>query len=232
MKFLKEWGIFLIIVIAALVHFGSTLLAPNAPMNSTAGTIQLWNNARVDGNSMDPTLADGQRLFMSKTGTLHRFDVIVAKETTEQTQKNDPSATSGVTIVKRIIGMPGDTITYKNDVLYINGTKTDEPYLASYLKLFEANQLADHYASLPLTGNLSDAQRAGFVQLAKNSNAFTTDNTGNPNFTVTVPAGHYFLIGDDRVVSADSRKVGSFSADQILGKVMFRFWPLNRFGGI
>ena len=215
MNFIKNWGIF-IIVIALII----------------LSRLFIWNTARVDGNSMDPTLANGQRLIMTSLGTPKRFDVVVAQETTAQTQKNDPSATKGITIVKRIIGMPGDTVSYHDDTLTINGKVYNEPYLKDYQLLFANNQLADHYSKLPLTSNLTSSQRSMFVSLAKTTKAFTTDNTGNPNFTMKVPDGQYLLLGDDRVVSADSRKVGTFTRDQIKGRVLFRIWPLNKIGGI
>ncbi|MDS6036455.1 signal peptidase I, partial [Streptococcus pneumoniae] len=49
-------------------------------------------------------------------------------------------------------------------------------------------------------------------------------------FTVKVPKGHYFLLGDDRLVSRDSREVGNFKASQIEGEAKLRFWPLNKIG--
>lgn len=47
-------------------------------------------------------------------------------------------------------------------------------------------------------------------------------------FDITVPKGEYFLLGDDRIVSRDSREVGSFKKQDIVGEVKFRFWPLNK----
>lgn len=215
MKFIREWGIFIIIILLIILS-----------------RVFVWGTARVDGNSMDPTLSNGQQLITLKVGNVKRFDIVIAKETLEQTQKNDPTKTKGSTIVKRIIGMPGDTVTYSDDTLTINGKEYEEPYLSDFQKLFASNQLADYYSKLPLNSSLSADQRTSFAQLAKNTKAFTTDNTGNPNFTMKVPTGQYLLLGDDRVVSADSRKVGTFSRNQITGKVVFRIWPLNKFGGI
>ena len=63
-----------------------------------------WSNVRVEGHSMDPTLADGEILFVVKHLPIDRFDIVVAHE--EDGNKD---------IVKRVIGMPGDTIRYEND---------------------------------------------------------------------------------------------------------------------
>ena len=111
--FLKEWGLFLLIL---------SLLA--------LSRIFFWSNVRVEGHSMDPTLADGEILFVVKHLPIDRFDIVVAHE--EDGNKD---------IVKRVIGMPGDTIRYENDKLYINDKETDEPYLADYIKRFKDDTL-------------------------------------------------------------------------------------------
>lgn len=191
--FIKEWGFFILFFLI----FGLTRAF-------------VWQPVKVEGHSMDPTLADGERLIVLSTASIDRFDIVVAKET-EDGQTKD--------IVKRVVGLPGDTITYKNDVLYINGKKVDESYLDEYKKAFEDDQLQETYAYNTL-----------FQQLAENSDAFTTDSDGNTEFTVKVPKGHYYLLGDDRIVSKDSRAVGSFSKSAIIGEVIFRFWPLSKIG--
>ena len=67
-----------------------------------------------------------------------------------------------------------------------------------------------------------------FQARAQVATAFTVDYNFQPSFTVTVPEGHYYLLGDDRLVSSDSRIVGSFAKEDIQGKIVFRMWPLNR----
>lgn len=193
--FIKEWG--------PLILFFLILILSRA---------FIWQPVKVDGHSMDPTLADGERLIVLSTTSIDRFDIVVAKETEDGETKE---------IVKRVIGMPGDTITYKNDVLYVNGKKVDEDYLDEYKKAFEDDQLQDTYSYNTL-----------FQELAESSEAFTTDSDGNTEFTVTVPKGQYYLLGDDRIVSKDSREVGTFSKSDIVGEVKFRFWPLSKIGFI
>ncbi|RCW17124.1 signal peptidase I [Streptococcus gallolyticus] len=193
--FIKEWG--------PLILFFLILILSRA---------FIWQPVKVDGHSMDPTLADGERLIVLSTTSIDRFDIVVAKETEDGETKE---------IVKRVIGMPGDTITYKNDVLYVNGKEVDEDYLDEYKKAFEDDQLQDTYSYNTL-----------FQELAESSEAFTTDSDGNTEFTVTVPKGQYYLLGDDRIVSKDSREVGTFSKSDIVGEVKFRFWPLSKIGFI
>lgn len=162
---------------------------------------------------MDPTLANKEMLLVVKHLPVNRYDIVVAKETDEQGKEKD--------IIKRVVGMPGDTITYKNDKLYINNKETDEPYLADYLKKFKKDKLQSTYS-----------YNAYFQELAQLAEAFTVDNEGKSSFTIQVPEGQYLLLGDDRIVSKDSRAVGTFSKKQIIGEAKFRFWPFNRIGTI
>ena len=193
-KFMKEWGFFIL--------FMATLLLTR---------LFLWSPFLVSGHSMDPTLADGEYLLEVRYLPIDRFDIVVAKETDENGNEKR--------IVKRVIGMPGDTIKYENDQLYINGKKTDEPYLKEYISKFKKDKLQSTYS-----------YRKMFQQIAEQAISFTQDSLVNSTFTVKVPKGHYFLLGDDRLVSRDSREVGNFKASQIEGEAKLRFWPLNKIG--
>lgn len=164
----------------------------------------------VSGHSMDPTLKDGTYLVSNKLSNLNRFDIVVAQELDEN---NKPYG-----VVKRVIGLPGDVIEYDNDVLKINGQVYEEPYLKDYISKFKSGELEDVYKY--------DERLIG---RAKYSSSFTTqDNdsgTGLPNvdvskFKVTVPDEGYYLIGDNRLVSKDSRQVGAFPRSNIVGKVV------------
>lgn len=82
----------------------------------------------VSGDSMNPTIKNGEYVFIniiaSYTTEIQRFDVVVARN-----YKNDDLW------VKRVIGLPGETIAYKDDVLYINNKKMEEPFLnKDYIK--------------------------------------------------------------------------------------------------
>lgn len=202
-KFLKEWGIFLLIIVAIILS-----------------RIFIWSLVIVDGHSMDPTLADKERLAIVKTSSIDRFDIVVAKEETSTGDTKD--------IVKRVIGMPGDVIKFNNDKLTINNKVYCETYLNNFHKQLANGTLAETYGAYPLTNSLTEQNRNLFVSLAENTKAFTTDSTGNPSFTVTVPKGEYFLMGDNRVVSQDSRAVGTFKRSAIIGEAKLRIWPLNK----
>ena len=196
---LKEWGLF--------IFFISVIILSR---------LFLWSPVKVDGHSMDPTLANGEYLLVLKHQSIDRFDIVVATET-----DNDGTTKE---IVKRVIGMPGDTIQYENDTLYINGKKTDEPYLTDYIKNFKEDKLQSTY-----TGDDYDDNGEFFRKLAAQAQAFTVDSEGSPVFTVKLLDDEYLLLGDDRIVSKDSRQVGTFQKEQIQGEAKFRFWPLLPF---
>ena len=197
-SFLKEWALFGLII-------GGIILS----------RIYLWTPVRVDGHSMDPTLADSEYLLVINKLPIDRFDIVVASETENGKTKE---------IVKRVIGLPGDTIQYENDTLYINGKKTDEPYLKEYIKKFKEDKLQSTY-----TGKGFEENGELFRQMAQIAEAFTVDRDGSATFTKKLLDDEYLLLGDDRIVSKDSRQVGAFKKEQIKGEAVLRLWPLLPF---
>jgi len=197
-SFLKEWALFGLII-------GGIILS----------RIYLWTPVRVDGHSMDPTLADSEYLLVINKLPIDRFDIVVASETENGKTKE---------IVKRVIGLPGDTIQYENDTLYINGKKTDEPYLKEYIKKFKEDKLQSTY-----TGKGFEENGELFRQMAQIAEAFTVDKDGSATFTKKLLDDEYLLLGDDRIVSKDSRQVGAFKKEQIKGEAVLRLWPLLPF---
>lgn len=141
----------------------------------------------VDGASMEPTLQDEDRMIVTKMGEPQRFDVIVFH------------ATEDKDYVKRVIGLPGDRIEYKEDTLYINGTPYEEPYLD------EAKQ--------ELTAGLL-------------TNSFTLRDT--PVQSDVVPEGHLFVMGDNRRVSKDSRHIGAIPIEKVVGTTKIVFYPVQK----
>lgn len=131
--------------------------------------------AVVSGESMEPTLTDGQYLIVNKFSGLERFDVITFA----------PPNKPDVFYVKRIIGVAGDTVEYKHNQLILNGEAVDE----WYIDISDYDMFEDHYSLQGL---------------------FETN---------VVPEGHYFVVGDNRDNSMDSRSFGFVSEDAIVGKV-------------
>ncbi len=92
----------------------------------------------VDGESMMPTLKDSEHIILNEMGknnpdNIKRFDIIVFHATKEKDY------------IKRVIGLPGDHIEYRNDTLYINGKKYEEPYLDQYKKEIVTGPLTEDF---------------------------------------------------------------------------------------
>lgn len=147
----------------------------------------------VDGPSMLPTLEHGDRLILTKVGDVTRFDVVVFPAPDEEENQ----------YIKRVIGVPGDSIEYIDDNLYINDQLIEEPYVDEMANSMEGYE---NYAMDFTLESLTDGE------------------------TATVPEGQYFVMGDNRPNSKDSRIFGFIDADNVIGVTDFRFWPLEDFG--
>ncbi|MDN6293657.1 MAG: signal peptidase I [Alkalibacterium gilvum] len=147
----------------------------------------------VEGASMEPTLQDGDHLILNKVSDVDRFDVIVFPAPEED----------GKQFIKRVIGLPGDEITFQDQTLYINGETIEEDYV-------DLSKVSDSdLQSLNSDFNLSSLE--GVEQ---------------------VPEDSYFVLGDNRVNSKDSRSFGFISRNNVTGKTSLRIWPLDRLGFI
>lgn len=150
----------------------------------------------VDGASMEPNFHTKERVIVNllvyKIGKPSYGDVVVFDVPEE-----------GRRFIKRIIGVPGDTIEVNGDDVLVNGEKIEEPYLAEAIA-------ASHERGETYNG-LSDYFRF--------PNDYYQDNV--------VPEGHYFVMGDNRSDSKDSRAIGFVSEDEIIGRADVVMWPLN-----
>jgi signal peptidase I len=139
----------------------------------------------VDGRSMQPTFEDGERLIVSRLHYMiehpDRGDVLVFNSLSP----HEPD----VMLIKRVIGLPGELIEFRNQQLYINGQLIEEPYIL-------------------------EACREGRC----------------PDESWRLGRDQYFMMGDNRNNSHDSRAFGPVSIDHIVGRVIFRYWPMNRIG--
>jgi signal peptidase I len=138
----------------------------------------------IPSGSMEPTLKPGDRVLVNKLSydahNIHRGDIVVFKR--PPSEANDPTIKD---LIKRVIGLPGDTIESRNGEVYINGQPIKESYLP--------------------TG---------------------TTTTNLPS--TKVPPGQYFVMGDNRGNSKDSRYIGSISGHLIVGRAFVRVWPLSK----
>jgi signal peptidase I len=160
--------------------------------------IFFWGTYKVEGHSMDPTLKGGNHLVAINYFTPERGDLVTAKEDDR-------------VIIKRVIGLPNDTIEFKNDKLYINGVEQDESYLNSFKEAFAEDRLHEIYS-------YNQAYQTRVAQMSH----FTLDNEGRSEFKITLKDNEYYLLGDNRPVSKDSREVGTFARNQITGKVIIK----------
>jgi signal peptidase I len=134
----------------------------------------------VDGSSMLPGLENNQRLIINKTAYLikdpQRGDVVIIHPPVEPQKQ----------WVKRIVGMPGDSVRVEKGQVYVNGVALLEPYIR---------------------------EAPAYIMA-----------------TVTVPAGQYFVMGDNRNHSSDSHYGWTVARENIIGEVWLRFWPFNQWG--
>jgi signal peptidase I len=153
----------------------------------------------IPSPSMVPTLAVGDRIMVNKLSYdlhgVHRGDIVVFKRPPREMQ-DFPD------LVKRVIGLPGESVSTKDGHVYINGKLLSEPWLPPGPSSY--------------TGALPDDQNPQF-------------NMPGP---VTVPAGEYFVMGDNRTDSEDSRFFGPIPKSLIVGRAMAVVWPLSQIKGV
>lgn len=144
----------------------------------------IYQPVKVEGTSMMPALTDQERIFINKftyrfgTGNIERGDMVVFFFPLDHTKS----------YIKRVIGLPGDTVQIDKGTVYVNGERLAEPYVP--------DEYRDRQA-LPLE---------------------------------TVPPDNYFVLGDHRSSSNDSRAWGMVPRSNIYGKAVFVYWPLDKMG--
>ena len=130
----------------------------------------------VDGSSMYPNLKDGNILLLKKFDKSYkRFDIVVLNYGKDR-------------LVKRIIGLPGEHVEYRNSKLYINGQEVEEPMINAYTSNFKLEDI-------------------GYDK---------------------IPDDYYFVVGDNRGISKDSRIIGLIRKKDIIGTTSFSLWPFKK----
>jgi signal peptidase I len=148
----------------------------------------LYRPVKVEGTSMMPTLLDQERLFINQfsykfgLGDIKRGDTVVFWYPDDATEQ--------VSYIKRVIGLPGDTVEVKDGYVLVNG-----------------KQLQENYVPLEYRDD-------------------------RPYPPTPVPPNKYFVLGDHRISSNDSRAWGFVPRDYIYGKAVFVFWPLEHLGSV
>lgn len=144
----------------------------------------LYQPVKVEGTSMMPALEDQERVFINKFVYRLGISSVERGDTVVFWFPGDPSKS----YIKRIIGIPGDTVEVRAGVVYLNGAPLSEPYVP--------DEYRDHSSVAPLK----------------------------------VPEGSFYVLGDHRISSNDSRNWGPVPRDAIYGKAVFSYWPIAKMG--
>lgn len=142
----------------------------------------LYQPVRVEGTSMQPELRDQDRLFINKFA--YHFESISCGDVVVFHYPRDPSKS----YIKRVIALPGDTLSIDEGRVYVNGRRVAEPYVPPRYR--------------------DDRSMAEMV----------------------IPPHEYFVMGDHRSISSDSRDFGPVARNLIYGKAAFVYWPADNAG--
>ncbi len=175
----------------------------------------------VPSGSMQPTILPGDVVFINKLA----YDLRVPFTTTRLARWSDPARgdivicfapDDGTRLVKRVAALPGDTVELREDALYLNGTRQSYTPLAADAPGVRDLEPAERAASLFARESLSTR---GALSSRTHSMQFLPAQPAPRNFgPVTVPAGHYFMLGDNRDNSRDSRYFGFMPRAEIIGE--------------
>lgn len=190
-------------------------------MFSVRSSLADWND--VPSGSMKPTLIEGDRIFVNKLA----YDLKVPFTTSHIAEWGNPqrgdiavfySPHDGQRLVKRVIGLPGDTVEMRNEQLFLNGKPVN--YTSLDASISEQVAEPERRASLFATEHLPSRPHAVMA-----TPSLPATRSFGP---VTVPEGEYFMLGDNRDNSFDSRFWGCVSRKQILGRATAVVVSLDR----
>ena len=193
----RTWGFSLLITLLIVLSFRSAVAD--------------WND--VPTGSMKPTILEGDRIFVNKLA----YDLKVPFLTWRLAWWDDPnrgdivvffSPADGNRLVKRVVGIPGDMLAMRNNQLFINGEAVAYEALdQSIIDQIDSNQQSHHlFFSENFTGKSHPVMT---TPMSPSMNSF---------YPITVPEKHYFLMGDNRDNSADSRVFGFVDRKKIIGR--------------
>ena len=194
---IAEWTVTILLLL-----FGTTTLVQAfvIPTGSMEDSLLIGDHLLVDKLAYAPEGAISKYLLPYQD--VERGDIVVFRYPIDLHQ----------TFVKRIVGIPGDRVRITNKELWVNGRKTDEPYVVHKSDYIDAYR--DNFPSLPTSMQIYEPA----MQMLRNN-----VDEGE----VVVPAGHYFAMGDNRDQSLDSRYWGFVPREHIIGKPLIIYWSYD-----
>jgi signal peptidase I len=163
-------------------RFAAIAIAAGIATVSLVVIYQPYQPVKIVGNSMTPLLSDHEAIVINKLvyyfEPIHRGDVVVFRYPPDASQS----------FIKRVVGLPGETVQIRQGLVFVNGNWIPEPYVSSQYE------------------DLSDFG------------------------PVKVPSHSYFVLGDCRSSSNDSRVFGNVARQLIEGRAAFAYWPIDHFG--
>ncbi len=192
---------------------------------------------KIPSGSMERTYLVGDHLFVNKfiygfripyTRTkvlkfrkVQRGDIVVFQFPSSDPQEFQCGGSQyGKDFIKRVVGMPGDMVEVRDGQLYLNGVKAEDEAYTQFLDSFRYPK-----ADIKIMPDIYQSYWEK-RQLGKMFSEYIRDNFG----PVTVPAGHYLVMGDNRDRSCDSRYWGAVPENLIKGKAWLTYWPPSRMG--
>jgi len=156
----------------------------------------------IPSTSMANTLVPGQRVLVDRT--VYHYRSVHRGDIIVFRRPEPPNDV----LIKRVVGLPGDLLSVRDGHLFVNGVQQLEPFVDKVDGVTEPTDPADPYASTQ------------------------PDAPWSLEHPYRVPAGHYFVMGDNRTDSSDSRYWGTVPRANIIGRAFFTYWPLGRFGDL
>ena len=200
----------------------------------------LFEPFKIPSGSMIPTLLVGDFILVNKFTYGIRLPVL----NTKVISLNDPQRGDvmvfrypedpSLDYIKRVVGLPGDTVSYQNKQLSINGQPVASKKVSDYLhpeRLYYSEQFIETLGSVEHRV-LNDTDAPAFIPDAGRFPYRDNCTYNAAGVTCKVPAGHYFMMGDNRDNSRDSRAWGFVPEENIVGKAFFIWLNFNDLGRI
>ena len=179
---------------------------------------------RIPSGSMLPTLQSGDFIAVNKYEYGIRFPVLNTKLTEGTKPKAgdvivfDHPMQPGTDLIKRIVGVPGDKVVYRDKILYINGVEQPQKPIGDYVDQEFMVTLNERQETLQ--GHVDPRAPDATTPMEAQTHPGRIHYT-DAGFETTVPAGHYFVMGDNRDNSDDSRYWGFVPEENIVGQAFF-----------